>query len=134
MFLTFSSSLPPLLSSLIAQWRERAERMPPDVRYEVELCVKELLAALRSLCSGETPQGWRSIDSAPKDGRFVLLYACAFKRHWFGRGYYFQGVPGDGEGWIAHSFYTMPVNDSSGSFTPTHWQPMPLPPVPRETP
>jgi hypothetical protein len=73
-------------------------------------------------------QQWQPIETAPKDGRQVLLYGCEHKRHWFGSGYYFKGVPGDGEGWIAHSFYTLPVNDSSGCFTPSHWRPLFEPP------
>ena len=71
---------------------------------------------------------WQPISSAPKDGTRIMVYACAHNRHWFGSGYYFKGVPGDGEGWIAHSFYTAPENDSSGSFQPTHWMPLPAPP------
>jgi len=73
--------------------------------------------------------GWQPIATGPIDGSHVMLYACSFRRHWFGTGYYFKGVPGDGEGWIASSFYTLPNNDSSGSFTPTHWMPLPPPPV-----
>jgi hypothetical protein len=76
-----------------------------------------------------TAAGWMPIATAPKDGSRVMVYACEFKRHWYGIGYYFKGVPGDGEGWIAHSFYTAPFNDSSGSITsPTHWMPLPEPP------
>lgn len=76
----------------------------------------------------EPTKDWQPIETAPKDGTRLLLYACEYRRHWFGSGYYFKGVPGDGEGWIAHSFCTTPVNDSSGSFTPTHWMPMLQPP------
>lgn len=67
---------------------------------------------------------WRAIDTAPKDGRVILVYGCEFKRHIFGRAYYFKGVPGDGEGWITSSFFTLPSDDMRGSFTPTHWMPM----------
>jgi hypothetical protein len=67
--------------------------------------------------------GWLPIESAPKD-RVVLLYACQFRRHIFGHGYWFQGVPGDGQGWIASADYTKPTDDFRGSFEPTHWMPM----------
>lgn len=68
---------------------------------------------------------WQPISSAPKDGLTVLLYAEAHHRRIWGRGFYFQGVPGDGEGWIAHTFYTEPKDDLSGAFEPTHWMPLP---------
>lgn len=71
---------------------------------------------------------WQPIDTAPKDGTRVLVYASAHRRHWFGTGYYFKGVPGGSEGWIAHSFCTTPKDDCSGSFEPTHWMPMLTPP------
>jgi hypothetical protein len=76
--------------------------------------------------SGETPQ-WQPIETAPKD-RVILLYGVHFHRRIWGRGYWFQGVPGDGEGWIAHSFYTEPSDDMRGCFEPTHWMPLPAPP------
>ena len=71
---------------------------------------------------------WQPISTAPKDGTRLMLYGCEFRRHWYGTGYYFKGVPGDGEGWIAHSFLTQPHNDSSGTFQPSHWMPLPEPP------
>ena len=78
--------------------------------------------------TGTAPQGWQPIDTAPKDGTVLLLYAEAYHRIIWGRGWYFKGVPGDGEGWIAHSFYTQPKDDMIGAFEPTHWHPLPSPP------
>lgn len=73
---------------------------------------------------------WRPVETAPKDGRVLLLYGVQLKRRIFGSGYWFQGVPGDGEGWIAQAFHTQPSDDMRGSFTPTHWMPLPSPPSP----
>jgi hypothetical protein len=73
-------------------------------------------------------QDWQPIDSAPKHG-VILLYGCEHHRHIWGRGYWFQGVPGDGEGWITSSFFTSPKDDMRGTFTPTHWMALPDPPV-----
>ncbi len=75
----------------------------------------------------ETPP-WQPIETAPKM-RTILVYGCEASRRIWGRAYYFKGVPGDGEGWIASSFYTEPKDDMRGSFTPTHWMPLPAPPV-----
>lgn len=72
---------------------------------------------------------WQPIESAPKDGTRILVYSCEWKRHLFGRAYWFQGVPGDGSGWIASVFLATPIDDSRGSMNPTHWMPMLIPPV-----
>ena len=99
--------------------------------------VRALLAradVLESQGKAEPPSAtWRPIETAPKD-RVILVYGCEFRRHIIGRGYWFQGVPGDGEGWITSSFYTQPKDDMRGNFTPTHWTPLPpLPEPPAQT-
>ncbi len=73
--------------------------------------------------------GWQPIETAPRDGRRVLVYGVQFRRRCFGVGYYFKGVPGDGEGWIAQMFYTEPTDDARGSMEPSHWMPLPPPPT-----
>ena len=74
--------------------------------------------------------GWQPIATAPKEHKRVLmLYGCEFGRHILGRGYWFKGVPGDDEGWVTSGFYTSPEDDMRGTFTPTHWMPLPRPPV-----
>lgn len=107
----------------LAKCCDRPSASGPCIACGQSSIMHDLKAILAALSRAAAPQ-WRSIESAPKDGTRVLVYACAHKRHWFGTGYYFKGVPGDGEGWIAHSFYTTPKDDCSGSFEPTHWQPM----------
>lgn len=80
------------------------------------------------------PQPWMQIDTAPKDGRRILVYGVEFRRHSYGIGYYWRGVPGDGEGWVAHVIYSAPDDDFRGAMhNLTHWMPLPTPP-PQETP
>ena len=106
---------------------ERDELVKERDDYAEELA--EAKSALASAEARRLEADWRPIETAPKDGTRVMVYGCEYRRHWFGVGYYFKGVPGDGEGWIASSFLTMPNNDSSGSFTPSHWKPLPAPPL-----
>lgn len=64
--------------------------------------------------------GWRPIETAPKDGTAVLLYADSWELTWgiqAGRFY-------DGE-WMCWGG-AVPENDEDG---PTHWQPLPPPPT-----
>jgi hypothetical protein len=78
---------------------------------------------------------WLKIATAPKDKRVVLLYGEQFQRRIWARGYYFKGVPGDGEGWVANIIYTEPEDDMRGSFNqPTHWMPLPSPPAQEGSP
>lgn len=122
----------PLLDLLASQAAIRAqqEETEPDDQARVVSVPGsqhgDLAHKPTGVVSATAPE-WQPIDSAPKD-RVVLLYGCEYHRHVFGRGYWFHGVPGDGEGWITSSFYTSPEDDSRGIFTPTHWMPMPAPP------
>lgn len=62
---------------------------------------------------------WQPIDSAPKDGTFILLFTpsgiveCRYEDSWEPQGCYSTY---DGHGCVA-------LND-----TPTHWMPLPTPP------
>jgi len=90
---------------------------PKDVHWLDELC-----AALRK---SPTPDGWRDISSAPTDGTEVDLFGyldydlletrltdCEYK---YGNWFYFR----DGK--------MNPVSDIG--FNPTHWMPLPQPPM-----
>lgn len=109
-----------------------AELDSTDGSIFVRLTLAEKTRLLQLAKRGSAEAGtWQPMETAPKDGRVILLYGCEFRRHIIGRGYWFQGVPGDGEGWITSSFYTQPSDDMRGLFTPTMWMPMlPLPAVP----
>jgi hypothetical protein len=60
---------------------------------------------------------WRQIDSAPKDGSLLLL--CMTPH----RGY--LDAPMKVGGWWQDQW-----NVFGGSWTPTHWLPLPMPPSP----
>ena len=92
----------------------------------------KLQLAAESLVSQPAPSGWQPIESAPKKHkRVVMLYGEEFGRRVWMRGYYFKGVPGDGEGWITTIIYCEPNDDwRGGGPQPTHW--MPFPPEPRQ--
>jgi hypothetical protein len=69
-----------------------------------------------------TENPWQPIETALRDKRVLLLYGEEHGRRIWARGYYFKGVPGDGEGWVASIIYTEPEDDMRGSFSaPTHW-------------
>ncbi len=94
--------------------------------------VKPLLRAALKSQAGSDPQArqeWQPIESAPKDTNVKLFYGIVNHDFVWGSGYWWQGVPGDGQGWVASVFYSRPGN-MRGNFQPTHW--MPLPKGPKE--
>lgn len=91
---------------------------------------QEQAAELRKLRLAYDRSRWQPIETAPRRNKLVLLlYGEENGRRIWGRGYYFKGVPGDGEGWVTSIFYTEPEDDARGNFTPTHWMFMPEEPV-----
>ena len=84
--------------------------------------------------------GWLPIESAPKDGTHVLLYArdCGYIHDecdvqigfWLGMMYGSLSVNGEEwTGWLSVSTYDNGHGDSeNGRLSPTHWQPLPEPP------
>ncbi len=84
----------------------------------------DVAAALRS-----PADGWRDIESAPKDGTRILLFATKwssdpiFTAHWS----CFRDSP-EKDNWL----------DDRGSFMdhrePSHWMPIPSPPAEEKTP
>jgi len=79
--------------------------------------------------------GWRPIESAPRDGRFILLHVprglesgevtvgayCPPLEERDDRGRF---RPGSWEGWLG-----MDADICSSWCEPTHWQPLPAPPT-----
>lgn len=70
---------------------------------------------------------WKKIDSAPKDGRHVLLAITGDDPP--GDGYVSEGFyEEDGDrGWYAANTHWTDRHD--GSLRPSHWQPLPTPPT-----
>jgi hypothetical protein len=109
------------IEKLAARWREEAVDSMPDPAALKTLvrCARELEAIL---AAGEG--GWRSMDSAPRDGTFVLLWVPADERS---DGYCEVGS------WVRSAGYW----DIGTSHQPdsmfTHWHAEP-PPPPQEPP
>lgn len=77
---------------------------------------------------------WQPIDSAPKDGRFVLLHVphgldcgvVTVGTYWkeTDRGDDGRFLPGNWDGWLG-----MDSDILSSWCEPTHWMPLPAPPA-----
>lgn len=65
--------------------------------------------------------GWRSMDSAPRDGTRVLLWYEELEPHTI------QGQWDADFGWV-DVWNNDKIEGDSGSIWPTHWQPLPSPP------
>lgn len=57
---------------------------------------------------------WQPIETAPKDGEYILVYAGRVTVAWFSDGEWLDGMNHDGYEHETHS--------------PTHWMPLPPPP------
>ena len=72
---------------------------------------------------------WQPIETAPKDGKRVLVYAWQDGVSLLGVGFWVQPrTLAELGGWICR---TLPEQDVDGTFSdPTHWMPLPAPPPP----
>lgn len=90
---------------------------------------KEMIAALDAAITALSSQGWLSIESAPRDGRWVNLLSSEGQDvgAWRDTRYCMIGAPQGsyGPGWVDQR-NCLPI---SGEFEPTHWQPLPPPPA-----
>ncbi len=102
----------PSLSNLVEELRAKIECMPEGSKITLtrEAATALLLSALKV--------GWRDIDSAPKD-RFLLLWFPGDQSRWLAKwqGDRWYGVDDEG------------LTRQSTGWAPTHWQPLPSPPV-----
>src|SRR6185369_14959711 len=101
---------------------------PTEREGHTNTCVslRELIASLASRVRAE--RGWRSMDSAPKDGTIVLLGAVG-KPTVIGHWEIETGevlIAADKPYW--HPFDHSRWDYESEWFEPTHWQPLPPPP------
>lgn len=87
--------------------------------------------ALAALEGADAVQGWRTIDSAPKDGRHVLIANSAPGSVHPREGYYvkpehrYEEEPKHPGWWRLAGSSEQAIHGR----TPTHWQPLPPPPV-----
>jgi hypothetical protein len=66
---------------------------------------------------------WQQIDTAPTDGRAVIVgFAQRVGPWWVGEAYF----DADAHRWYARG--TDPMDLSDGPINPTHWMPLPPPP------
>lgn len=65
--------------------------------------------------------GWMPIESAPKDGTRVLIWQGEAYVAWFEREYAWVS---HGGAWISERY-----RSDTYEYAPTHWQPLPKPPV-----
>ena len=107
-------------------YAERRGSFDELIKIEQAKRVKFMEAAIRAYKECE---GWRDIESAPKDGRSILLingseggyggYAGqSSEPYHIGVGYWEEG-----------EFLATDCCDGVSTFKPTHWQPLPTPPT-----
>lgn len=116
------------IEALAAKWREEAvDSMPePAVLKTLVRCARELESVLR-----EDAGGWRSMDSAPRDGTPILVFRRIHGWSVYGWARWVDVM--DISGWIAHGFFDPP--GELGLADPDCWQPLSLPsPPPQEPP
>lgn len=134
------------LAALIAEWREHArverERSEGEAQREIDLLEQsadtwELAAdAVDALLARATPppaDSWQPIETAPKDGSRILVYQPPnmWRRH--------PASTGEREEFIQVVYWHQPGNPERNGFwtptiRPTHWMPLPDPPLARATP
>ena len=88
--------------------------VPPPGTYG---CVTLLRAIDKALALSPPPagDGWRGIDSAPKDGTVVIVFGGRYETP--------VAVPADGDWWRSKT-------GRETNAVPTHWRPLPAPPIP----
>lgn len=77
----------------------------------------QLRAALSITQPPALTDQWQPIETAPKDGKWFL----GFQPGWDRASIYAFGLAGD--------CYELTSSSNSASPTPTHWQPLPAPPI-----
>lgn len=69
--------------------------------------------------------GWRPINSAPKDGKAILIgHADGWVNE--ARWIEYDRIAGNGGGWFDAN--THPTDATDGESRPSHWMPLPEPP------
>lgn len=68
--------------------------------------------------------GWRPIETAPKDGAIFLVWFPEQREIGYG-----NFVPADYAYPDAYYYFWFDVSEAEMEVSPTHWQPLPKPPV-----
>lgn len=117
------------LKALVQKWREQSETAAGNGWNEAaelhQRHADELSHEIERMESEPRAQEWRPIESAPKDGSYVLLVNMNAKPNFrcLYIGAYRFGL--DREPWSPEKQW----RDYAGKYaTPTHWQPLPEPP------
>ncbi len=108
--------------ALLARAQAFVEKEKPHLEYQTRTAVAELAA---EFAEGEMGAKWLPIETAPKDGRSILLCRAGYE-------------PGSGS-WYASQWITVMPEDfetdeqfqehlSGTEYKPTHWMPLPDPP------
>ena len=97
-----------------------------DCRAIAEPIVRAYLQALRPGSTGET-EGWRDIETAPKDGTEILLYGPGVLNS---EGRTSMYARAQHVGWAdeVEGHLTWYTRDPRVTCRPTHWRPLPEPP------
>lgn len=101
-----------MVGDVLPRQRQCADKTPCEACYERG---DAILAALSS--AGIDCEGWRDIESAPKDGKPILLWKESTQEHYVAA--WVHGAHGPG----------CCTPDGFQIFRATHWRPLPLPPL-----
>jgi len=102
-----------------------AKRGPEYSQHEViALCKVPPVAESRDAAPDEAPRGWQDIETAPKDGTYLLLFDGAVVSFGGWVSAADQGAEPGEEDLIAAGWWSIDLRDNK----PTHWQPLPTPP------
>ena len=77
---------------------------------------------------GQEDGAWRPIETAPKDGTPVRLYAAALVHEDFNPSGSVEGYWQDDEGWVGALWDGCQDCWNATTIRPSHWQPLPAPP------
>ena len=118
------------VAALLDTWAARANDALPQDAMRINKQARELREAAIAAIQSQPDVvvgGWQPIETAPKDGTRVLLYLAApWSRVELARWYQPWG------NWQTDGDEPDPFRDEYcgiGSQLPTHWQPLPPPPV-----
>lgn len=102
--------------------RERLKRLDDRAGLSAALSVQPAAAVVGEPSSDRAAsEGWQPIETAPKDGREILIAIGGVVRTaWWGDAEYCRSAKTYNRGW---------TNGPSHGFRPSHWQPLPSAPA-----